>query len=69
MRGLVRNVVVLAAASVAVVLSPSTGWADTPTGWEFGQHVVACEQAMGFTGQHNPGMHEGFSGWDPDHMC
>jgi hypothetical protein len=24
--------------------------------------VVICEQMMGFNGEHNPGMHQGFAG-------
>lgn len=36
---------------------------------EFGQHVVTCEQTMGFSGDHNPGMHQGYAGWSPDHTC
>ena len=38
-------------------------------GDHFGQHVVTCAQMVGFTGEHNPGMHQGFQGWDPDHQC
>ena len=30
----------------------------------FGQHVRTCAQAMGFSGEHNPGMHHGAAGWD-----
>ena len=36
---------------------------------EFGQHVRACAQTMGFDGGHNPGMHRGASGWSTDHGC
>jgi hypothetical protein len=36
---------------------------------EFGQHVRSCAQTMGFSGEHNPGMHRGFHGWDPEHIC
>lgn len=36
---------------------------------DFGQHVRACTQAMGFDGMHNPGMHQGRSGWDSSHTC
>ena len=34
------------------------------TGAEFGWHVSECAQTMGFSGDHNPGMHQGFAGWD-----
>ena len=30
----------------------------------FGQHVRTCAQTMGFSGDHNPGMHHGAAGWD-----
>ena len=36
---------------------------------DYGQHVRHCTQHMGFSGDHNPGMHHGKSGWDPTHMC
>lgn len=31
---------------------------------DFGQHVAQCAQ-MGFDGVHNPGMHQGITGWMP----
>ena len=36
---------------------------------QFGEHVKTCTQTVGFDGVHNPGMHEGYSGWSPDHAC
>ena len=36
---------------------------------DYGQHVRHCTQHMGFSGDHNPGKHQGKSGWDPTHMC
>ncbi|GAB4099938.1 hypothetical protein [Sinomonas halotolerans] len=36
---------------------------------DFAQHVRMCVETMGFDGTHNPGMHEGKSGWDPLHIC
>ena len=36
---------------------------------QFGDHVRTCAQAEGFDGVHNPGMHQGYSGWSPDHAC
>jgi hypothetical protein len=52
---------------MAVVLlgwSPMAG-AEPPTGaGSFGQHVRACAQQVGFSSEHNPGMHHGRSGWD-----
>jgi hypothetical protein len=34
------------------------------SGRSFGQHVADCAQTMGFNGEHNPGMHHGYAGWD-----
>jgi hypothetical protein len=34
---------------------------------DFGQHVRECAQAHGFSGDHNPGRHQGKSGWHADH--
>lgn len=43
--------------------------ADT-TGRDYAEHVRMCQQMMGFSGTHNPGvMHHGYSGWDPEHAC
>ncbi len=36
---------------------------------DFGQHVRTCAQTMGFDGMHNPGLHQGISGWDPSLTC
>lgn len=36
---------------------------------DFGQHVRTCAQTMGFDGEHNPGLHQGFNGWSPEHTC
>lgn len=36
---------------------------------DFGDHVSTCAQAIGFSGDHNPGMHQGRHGWDPTHAC
>ena len=59
--------IALAAASVAaaalVLATPAAAQASTSTGAEFGQHARTCAQAMGFSGSHNPGMHEGNAGW------
>lgn len=63
-----RKVLVAAVAAVglSVALSPA---ASASGGAEFGQHVRSCAQDMGFDGTHNPGMHSGYAGWDPDHVC
>ena len=53
--------------AVTVVLGAFTlpavpALADAPS--TFGQHVQVCAQTDGFTGAHNPGMHQGAAGWD-----
>ena len=53
---------IAAAALTAVVLlqaSPATA-VSGPT---FGDHVQ-CARTMGFSGSHNPGMHQGAHNWD-----
>ncbi len=49
------------AAGLVLVWAPSASAAAAPG---FGQHVRDCAQTMGFSGTHNPGMHQGASGWD-----
>lgn len=46
---------VLALPGTAALASPSEN---------FGSHVRDCAQTMGFSGDHNPGMHRGAAGWD-----
>lgn len=70
MRTVRRSVVMVGAVLAGVVALPTAAWADTGgTGRDFGEHVVTCNQTMGFDGEHNPAMHQGFAGWDPDHTC
>jgi len=70
MQGLVRRLVVIGTAAAAVVVAtPVAASAEPGTGREFGQHVSACAQTMGFDGTHNPGVHEGFAGWEAMHDC
>lgn len=49
-----------------IVLAPGTASASSssPDAQPFGQHVRHCTQTIGFSGQHNPGMHQGNAGWD-----
>lgn len=55
---------------LAVGLSLATpSSASAGAGPEFGQHVQSCAHVMGFDGTHNPGMHTGYAGWDPTHVC
>jgi hypothetical protein len=54
-----------AVAATALLVTPVSASAEAqPTGSDFGRHVAHCAQTMGFDGTHNPGMHQGFSGWD-----
>jgi len=65
-----RRIAIVATTAIAIVITPAAAWADTgATGRDFGDHVVHCAQTMGFDGQHNPGMHQGFAGFDPTHTC
>lgn len=43
--------------------------AQAAGGQDFSVHVRECQQTMGFSGTHNPGVHHGFSSWDPSHTC
>ena len=56
--------------ATAVVLTIAAG-ALTPASaaGDFGEHVSTCAQTSGFGADHNPGMHQGFNGWDPTHTC
>lgn len=66
---LIRTAVVSAAA-VTVLAAAIVSPAQAATGRDYSEHVRACQQDMGFTGTHNPGvMHQGFSSWDPTHAC
>ena len=53
----------IAALMVMVNVSPAAATDD------FGHHVRTCAQTMGFSGDHNPGMHQGHAGWSADHSC
>lgn len=61
----VPRVLAVAATTAALSMPAAAAVAATPSGAEgFGQHVVACAQGTGHDGAHNPGMHQGASGWD-----
>jgi hypothetical protein len=47
-----------------LVAAPAAAQAAVATGADFGQHVRVCAQTMGLSGTHNPGMHQGYAGWD-----
>lgn len=58
------------AVGLAAILTMASGAStQAANAGEFGQHVRSCAQTMGFSGEHNPGMHRGFHGWDPEHIC
>lgn len=54
------------AVTIGSVLLPSSAafGLTTTSGSDYGHHVVSCAQTHGFDGTHNPGMHQGFAGWD-----
>jgi len=58
------------AATAAAALVVATGGLEPANAADdFGSHVVDCAQDPGFNGEHNPGMHRGYAGWDPTHVC
>lgn len=59
----------IAALSVAVVVAPGSLSPAVASGVDFGRHVSSCAQDMGLDSAHNPGMHRGYTGWDPGHEC
>lgn len=63
------KLVVVGAATTALALLGSGAATAADSGRDYGQHVRMCAQTMGFDGAHNPGMHNGFAGWDPSHVC
>ena len=58
------------AVGAALLIGPATAQATIAAGpvgagaSEYGQHVRECAQTMGFSGEHNPGMHQGAAGWN-----
>ena len=60
-----KRLAVIAATVTGLALPASPALAAPSNGDTFGAHVAGCAQLMGgFTGDHNPGMHRGASGWD-----
>jgi hypothetical protein len=59
-----RIAVTLTFTAALVLAAPTAALANEPTEAEYGQHARHCAQTMGFTGEHNPGVHHGFTGWD-----
>ena len=67
MRKLFRATAVLALAGAGALAAGPAQAADANS--DYGHHVSNCAQTMRFDGTHNPGMHQGKSGWEPGHMC
>lgn len=67
MRRMVNFAAVVALAGSGLLVAVPAQAADSNA--DFGQHVTMCAQTMGFDAMHNPGMHQGKSGWDPTHTC
>lgn len=67
-KSLIKAGGVVAASAALALVSPAVATAAGP-GADFGQHVRHCAQSLGFDRTHNPGMHHGFAGWDPSHVC
>ena len=61
-----KRVVAVTGVMLTVLVSGSTG---ASAAGDFGHHVRTCAQTMGFSGAHNPGMHQGLHGWHPNHAC
>ena len=67
MRNTLKALAIVSIAGSGLLLAAPAQAADSEA--DYGQHVKVCAQTMGFDGMHNPGMHEGISGWDPSHAC
>jgi hypothetical protein len=55
-------------AAGAATLAMTTAASPASAG-DLGQHVRECAQTHGFDGEMNPGMHQGYAGWGPSHVC
>ena len=64
-----RSAATAALVVLGAVTASSSASAAPADAAMYGQHVRECAQSMGFDQQHNPGMHQGISRWDPDHAC
>lgn len=63
MRTIGRCAIAAAVLMTAGLAAPTASAADPSAGQTYGQHVEHCAQSTGLNGEHNPGMHAGFSGW------
>ncbi|NNF54006.1 MAG: hypothetical protein HKN03_06125 [Acidimicrobiales bacterium] len=57
-----RKLIATVAVSAALMLVPAAASAAGPEA-NFGSHVSQHAQTHGFSGTHNPGVHQGVSGW------
>ena len=62
-----RSAAATALVVLGAVMASRSASAATADAAAYGQHVRECAQTMGFDDHHNPGMHQGFSMWMPDH--
>jgi hypothetical protein len=67
-RRLTAAALLVASFGVIGVAAAGAAQASPGQGYEYGQHVVACNDH--FSGEHNPGVHHrGFSGWQMHDDC
>lgn len=59
-----KRLIVAIAAAAALMIVPGVASAGQSEA-NFGSHVSQHAQTHGFNGTHNPGMHQGASGWMP----
>ena len=67
-RSALRFAATAASLALGLVLASSASAAPADAAM-YGQHVRDCAQSMSFDQNHNPGMHQGISMWDPTHPC
>jgi len=56
--------IAIAVTALAAPMIGASAWADESAAGSFGQHVSECAGQLGFSGDHNPGMHHGAAGWN-----
>lgn len=63
-----KKLIATALTAVALTLVPGVASAAAdPAANDFGQHVTHHAQQQHFDGDHNPGIHQGKSGWAAHH--
>jgi hypothetical protein len=67
-RQMTRLAAIASGLAAVVLLTLGTATPATAAG-DFGDHVSTCAKTMGFSSDHNPGMHQGRHGWDPTLTC